>query len=286
MLVDSHAHLDFVEDLESALVRAKEAGVKKIISVGTTLEESKRVVDLAEKNSADDFKIWTTAGIHPKDGKDEVERLGLLHCFKTLKQTIETSQNVVAVGECGLDYYLDDEKRIETVDKDKEFQRDLFEAQIKLAEELDLPLVVHCRNGWDEIFDLISTTTLSFERSEKFNSSRIRSNNNARGVFHSWTGDWTAAKKALDLGFYISFSGIVTFKNAKVVQEVAKKAPIERILVETDSPFLSPEPFRGQKNEPARVKMVCQFIADIRGETFDHVASNTAKNAQNLFNLL
>ena len=154
----------------------------------------------------------------------------------------------------------------------------------KLAKKLKLPLVIHCRNGWNEIFDLLSTV----------NRQQITN----RGVFHSFTGNWTAAKKALDLGFYISFSGIVTFNNAKKIQDVAKKTPLERIIIETDSPFLSPEPIRSMRgstslklrglnkiNEPQNVKIVAKFIADLRRLPFKKIADATFNNSQKLFGL-
>ena len=297
-LVDSHAHLDFVEDLEGALKSAKAAGVNKIISVGTMLEESKRMIGLAQKHSDSSLKIWTTAGIHPKDGKEEVEKFGIDESIDRLKTIAQSSTKVVAIGECGLDYYDQEtgNNKQKTAEEDKEFQRELFKAQIKLAGDLNLPLVIHCRNGWNEIFDLL---TMNHKRST------------INGVFHSWTGDWEAAKKALDLGFYISFSGIVTFTNAQEIQEVAKKVPLDRFLVETDSPFLTPEPVRSgsppklttrlsstirtrlvernrrvwQKNEPKNVKMVCKFIADIRNESFDSISSKTSENARRLFQI-
>ena len=147
----------------------------------------------------------------------------------------------------------------------------MFGAQIRLAAELNLPLVIHCRNAWREIFDILTI---------------VNRRSTIVGVFHSWTGDWEAAKKALDLGFYISFSGIVTFKNAPDIQEVARKIPFDRMLVETDSPFLAPDPIRGSKNEPKNVKIVAQFIADLRNQTVNEVSSKTSANARKLFNLL
>ncbi len=279
---DSHAHLDFVDDLDGAIARAKEAGGVKIITVGTTLEESKMVIEIASKYSSAGLNIYATCGIHPKDGRDDVEKLGVDQSIDRLRKIAKSSQKVVAIGECGLDYYLG------TSEKEKRFQRELFEAQIKLAIGSDLPLVVHCRNGWDEIFDPISNFQVP--------------NSKLRGVFHSWTGDWVSAKRALDLGFYISFSGIVTFKqslrfssfaklrtagleNAPDVAEVAQKMPLDRMLIETDSPFLAPEPVRGSKNEPKNVTIVAQFIANLRNLPFDKISEVTGRNAEILFGL-
>src|SRR3989344_2562984 len=267
MLVDSHAHLEAVDDLEGSLKRAKEAGVGKIITIGTSLASSRKAIEIADKFSAGDLQIYATCGLHPRDAKGEIDNLGLLHCFETLKQIAKSSSKVVGVGEVGLDYRLTTDNEQLTTDEEKGFQRELFEAQINLAADLNLPLIIHCRNGWDEIFDLIEAKRgpASF------------------GVFHSFTGDWNAAQKALDLGFYISFSGIVTFKNAKEIQEVAKKMPVEKMLVETDSPYLSPEPWRGKINEPKNVKIVAEFITILRSLSLDQIAQVTFENAERLF---
>jgi len=279
MLVDSHAHLEVIDDLEGTLDRAKDAGVSKILAIGASIETSKRAVEISDKLSTDDLAIYAAVGIHPKDGRADVEKFGLLRCFETLKQIAGSSNRVVAIGECGLDYYLGSRgpsmglrasQGLETSEKERSFQRELFEGQIKLAADLGLPLIIHCRNAWDDVFKLLTI------------NHKLLPN---RGVFHSWTGDWEVAQKALGLGFYISFSGIVTFKNAREIQEVAKKAPLERILIETDSPYLSPEPFRGRKNEPKNVKITAQFLAKIRGLPFAKIADVTTGNAEKLFRL-
>lgn len=267
MLVDSHAHLEAVEDLEGALKNAQSEGVGKIITIGASLETSKKAVNRAEKYSNKDLKIFASCGVHPLDGKDDIKN----GWADKLKSIAISSNKIVGIGECGLDYYSAGDKKQPTTDKDKGFQRELFEKQINLAGELRLPLIVHCRNGWDEIFNILKSNVKHL---------------GASGVFHSWTGDWAAAKVALDLGFYISFSGIVTFGNAQKVQAVAKKTPVDRILVETDSPFLTPEPKRGQKNIPGNVKIIAQFIADLKNRSLDEIASQTSANAQKLFSIL
>ena len=270
-MVDTHSHLESIDNLENVLLEARRAGITKIISVGTSIESSKKSIKIAQQYSTDDLKIYATCGIHPKDGKQEIENLGLSRCIDTLKQLAETSKKVVGVGEAGLDYYVTGDKRQVTSDKEKRFQRELFEAQIKLAVDLKLPLVIHCRNGWGATFDLLLNV-----------SSHL---SNVKGVFHSWTGDWQAAKRALDLGFYISFSGIVTFKNAKDIQEVARKIPLEKLLLETDSPYLSPEPLRGEQNEPKNVKIVGKFIAGLRNQPISLIASKTSASAAVLFKI-
>ena len=289
MLFDTHAHLEIIDDLEGSIKRAKEAGVEKIITIGTSLESSKKAVEIAEKFSDDDLQIYATCGLHPKDAKSELKRLHYNDILKSLKSLALSSEKVVGLGECGLDYYPD------TADKDKNFQKELFETQINLAADLNLPLIIHCRNGWDEIFDLMEAK---------------RGPSSLSSVFHSFTGNWQAAQKALDLGFYISFSGIVTFKNAKEIQEVAKKMPLERLLIETDSPFLTPEPIRSgppkltsrlsstirtrleernrrgyKQNEPKNVRIIAEFLANLRSQPIDKIIGASADNAKRLFGI-
>lgn len=267
--VDTHAHLDFTDDKEGWIKRAKENGVGKIICVGTSVDASRKCMEIAEKYSTDDLQIFATVGIHAQDGKNDIEKFGSFDkCVDELRQIAKSSSKVVGVGEAGFDVKSDRDQLPET----KELQGRLFEAQIGLAAELKLPLIVHCRNGWEETFELL----------RKFST---RSNSKLRGLFHSWTGDWETAQKALDLGFYISFSGIVTFKNATDIQNVAKNVPLDRMLVETDSPFLSPEPFRGKTNEPKNVKIIAEFIARLRDLPIDRLADVTSKNAGRLFGI-
>src|SRR3989344_9702683 len=146
MLVDSHAHLEIVDDLEGSLKRAKEAGVGKVITICTTIESSKKAIEIAQKYSSDDLQIFATCGLHPKDAKGEIKRLHYNDILKSSKPLALSSKKVVGLGECGLDYHPD------TTEQDKKFQRELFEAQINLAADLNLPLITHCRNGWNEIF--------------------------------------------------------------------------------------------------------------------------------------
>lgn len=282
-LVDTHAHLDFTQDKTGWCQRAKEAGVNKIICVGTSVEASLRCVEIAEKYSSEDLQIYATVGIHAQDGQKDMQKYGSLErCIDELKQIFRSAQDdktVVGVGECGYDFKIENRvKRTEFSDKEREFQKELFKAQIELAAELNLPMVIHCRNAWEETFELIDSiakqVSLQNDREESF-----------RGVFHSWTGDWEAAKRALEMGFHISFSGIVTFKNAPEVQEVAKKIPLERMLLETDSPFLAPHPLRGSPNEPKNVKIIAEFITQLRNFPVDQVARVTSENAGRLFGI-
>lgn len=272
MFIDSHAHLELFEDLEDVLARAKEVGVSKIITIGTTLETSSRAIYIAENFSTAELEIYATCGIHPNDGAEEVNNLGLGKVMKKIAEIAKSSKKVVGIGECGLDYFLETSgQRPVTGSDERELQRKLFGEQIKIAVDLGLPLIVHCRNAWDDIFDLIS-------KSQTLNSKLC-------GVFHSWTGNPEAMEKALDLGFYISFSGIVTFGNAKDIQRVAQKAPIERILVETDSPFLSPHPLRGMKNEPKNVRITADFISSLRGSSLLEISDATTRSACEVFGI-
>lgn len=269
--VDTHAHLDFTDDVEGWIKRAQEAQVNKIICVGTSVEASRKCMEIAQKFSTDDLQIFTTVGIHAQDGKKDMQKYGSLdRCIDELKQILRSAQDdklVVGVGEAGFDFKVTSDKLQVTSDTEKKFQRELFRAQIELVIDLKLPLIIHCRNAWDETFELLSTV----------NRERLT------GLFHSWTGDWEAAKRVLELGFYISFSGIVTFGNAPNVQEVAKKVPLKRTLLETDSPFLAPEPLRGKTNEPKNVKIVAEFIAQLRNFPVDRLADVTSENAERLF---
>lgn len=274
-LVDTHAHLEAVENLEEVLKHAKAAEVGAIITIGTSVGSSREAIDIAEKYSSDDLRIFATVGLHPFDSRGEIEEKGLEVCVSELADVATTSKRIVAIGEAGLDYYqvgdpstdLRASKRPVTSDDDKEYQKKLLKSQIKIANDLDLPLVVHCRNAWDEIFDELSKAELK------------------RAVFHSFTGKVADAQAAAALGYFVSFSGIVTFKNASDIQDAAKAMPSDKILVETDSPFLTPDPFRGQKNEPANVKITASFLSNLLKIGESDFIAQTTQNAQKAFNL-
>jgi TatD DNase family protein len=270
-LVDTHTHLEAVDNVEEVLEHAKSAGVDKIITVGTTLLSSRIAIDISEKRSTEELKIYAAVGLHPFDCQTDIAEKGLKKCVEELEGLATTSKKIVAIGEAGLDFYGPGDKRPQTVQTEREFQFKLFGGQLKIAEKLNLPIIIHCRNGWDDIFRVMS---VDFGPIPK-----------RRGVFHSFTGGINDAKNAVNLGFYVSFSGIVTFKNGSTVQEAVKIVPIDKILVETDSPFLAPEPFRGQKNESANVKITASFLANLLKIKEDDFSSQTSKNAQNLFGL-
>lgn len=250
MLIDTHAHLDFppFDDNRSEVIQRALAELGLIINAGANLESSQKSVELAKNYP----QIYAAVGIHPQDAQ-EVESLS--QAMEKLR-ALAKNPKVVAIGECGLDYHG------ENIDKEK--QKKFFKAQLDLAKEINLPVIIHCRDTQNEILQLIKAPL--------------------KGVFHCFSGDKEFLKKVLDLCFYVGFCGNLTFKNAKELQEVAKIAPLERILLETDSPYLSPEPFRGLRNEPKNVKIICEFIAALKGLAPNEVAQTTTENAKKLFN--
>lgn len=260
MLVDSHAHLNFPElagDLPQVLQAATEAGVEKIICVGTTVQDSERAGEVATKYDM----VYASVGVHPHEQEavnwDNYQRL------------IENNR-VVAIGECGLDFSRFGELTPEAKEIEISQQKDLFLRQIAIALAHNLPLIIHIRDAYEEIM-------AEFARP----LSRLR------GVFHCFSGTHDYARFIReDLpGFYFSFAGNITFKNAQSVRELAKLAPLERVLIETDAPFLSPEPRRGLGNSPANVKIVAQRLAEVKNISLEEVARTTSENAVKLFNL-
>lgn len=252
MLVDAHCHLlgsyQGKENLEIILDRARAAGVHGFIAVGTSLEDSSDVLAMPKANS----HIQVSLGVHPHEAKtweaSTEERLAALLA----------DPDVRFVGETGLDWHYDLSPRA--------VQEDVFRLQIRLARRLGKPLMVHTREAGED--------TLRILREE--GAERVG------GVIHCFSEDKAFATQALDLGFYLSFSGILTFKKAEAVQEVAAWAPEDRILVETDTPYLAPIPFRGKTNEPAYVRYVAQRLADLRGVPFTRVAEATTRNLEAL----
>jgi len=270
MLVDTHAHLEAVDNLEESLLHAKTAGVGAIITIGTSVASSQKAISIAEKYSSDELGIFATVGIHPYDAQAEIESMGIDRCVKQIAELATTSKKIVGIGEAGLDYYLEQEnlnRKQETTDEDKIFQRKLLGEQIKIANDLNLPLVVHCRNAWDEIFEVLTRDNLK------------------KAVLHSFTGSAQDAKAATALGYFVSYSGIVTFKNATDIQAAAKQTERSMILVETDSPYLSPEPFRGQKNESANVRITASYLANLLDVSEEDFFESTTQNALKAFRL-
>ncbi len=251
MLIDSHCHLDFddfSDDLDATLSRADDAGVSHILCISVTLEDFPRVLDVATRRDT----LFASVGVHPcyPDAKQP-----------TVAQLVDLAKHpkVVAVGETGLDFMR--------VEGDMSWQHERFHTHIEAAAQTGKPLVIHTRAAAQATIDT------------------LKSHNAARsgGVMHCFAEDWDIAKQALDLGFYISFSGILTFKSAKAVQEAAKRVPLDRLLVETDAPYLAPMPHRGKANEPAYVRHTAQFLADLRGVSLEEIATQTTSNFFALF---
>ena len=247
MWTDSHCHLQYDGIAGDALERAAQAGVERVICVGTDAEQSKAAIDAA---AAAPGRVWATVGVHPHEAKHGTD--GILPLLD--------APGVVAVGECGLDYYYDHSPR--------DLQRAAFAAQIALARIHDLALVVHTRDAWDETFELLNT-----ERAPE------------RVVFHCFTGGPGEARRALQLGGYLSFSGIVTFAKADEIRAAAKMCPVEKLLIETDAPYLAPVPHRGEKNQPSYVTVVGRALAELRGVDEQVIRDATTKNATAAFNL-
>ena len=255
MLIDSHAHIqgkEYAGEVEAVIARAGEAGVDRIIAVGGAGEMSSNndAVALAESYA----NVYATVGMHPHDAKD----VGAEELRKLRDLTVHAK--VIAVGEAGLDYYYSHSPH--------GVQRRVFTDFIHLACETGLPLIVHERDAAEDAAELL--------RSE---------GNGVRGVIHCFTGSYETARTYLDLGFYLSFTGIVTFKNAGPLRDVLRQLPLERIFVETDSPYLTPVPYRGRRNEPAFVRFVADAVAKIKEIPFDLVARSTTQNVQDLFHI-
>ncbi|MFC1683351.1 TatD family hydrolase [Candidatus Zixiibacteriota bacterium] len=253
MLIDSHAHLDFSQfknDREQVIQRALDAGLAAIVNVGTDLPSSEKSADLARKHAP----IYAVVGVHPHDAKT------LTPSSLTRLTELAEDPKVVAIGEIGLDFYRDLSPR--------HLQREAFRQQIRLAIELDIPMVIHDRDAHAEVLDIM----------HQEEAHRVG------GVLHCFSGDLEMARQGLEMGFYIAFGGPITYGGGKK-QEIARHIPLNRILVETDCPFLTPVPHRGQRNEPAYVRYVVEKLAELRGVSFEKVAQATGENAMRVFRL-
>jgi TatD DNase family protein len=241
--IDNHCHVhdpNIPGGPDGAIAAARAAGVTAMITVGCDAATTQAALDLAARFA----DVWASVGLHPHDAKDGVA---------TITPFLDRPR-VVAIGECGLDYYYDHSPR--------DVQRAAFAEQIQIAHERDLPLIIHTRDAWADTFDVLAAEGVP-----------------TRTIFHCFSGGSEEARRCLDLGAFLSFSGIVTFPNAADVQDAAKLCPLERMLVETDSPYLAPVPVRGRKNEPANVVHVGTFIAGLRDLAADDVAAATSTAA-------
>jgi TatD DNase family protein len=259
MFTDSHCHLNFPEllgDLTAILQAMTQAKVGRALCISTTLEEFASVHQLALSHD----NLWATVGVHPdSEGVQEPTQADLL--------ALGRLPRVVGIGETGLDYYRLDGRSV----ADMHWQRERFRTHIRAARQLAKPLVIHTRNA--------TSDTLQILREEGENGSP----GSAGGVFHCFTEDWEVAQAVLDLGFYISFSGILTFKSAQLMRDVAARVPLNRLLIETDSPYLAPVPYRGKPNNPSYVALVAAKLASLRDLSVEDIAAVTSGNFDTLF---
>jgi TatD DNase family protein len=252
-LIDSHCHLNYeglVERQDEVLESARERGVHGFLNISTRQKEWLDVISVAERNP----DVWATVGVHPHEA-DAHPDLGAAALAEAA-----IHPRVIGIGECGLDYYYDK--------SDRDAQRERFQAHIDAARQTGLPLVVHTRDAEEDTAEILTAAVKQ---------------GGVTGVLHCFTGSAELARKGLDLGFFVSLSGIVTFKNARDLQDTAKWLPADQMLVETDSPFLAPVPHRGQKCEPAFVADTASFVAELRGENPDRLADATTANFFRLF---
>lgn len=253
MLFDTHAHLnakEFDEDREEVLRRAKEAGVTRILNIGYNRDSIPSSLQLAEKY---DY-IYSSVGWHPQDANSFTEK-----DLAWLRELAEHPK-VIAIGEIGLDYYWDTSPR--------DVQKKVFRTQIALAKELNLPIVIHDRDAHEDVLKILKEERLE-----------------TGVIMHAFSGSVEMAKECIDLGFYLSFGGPITFKNAVRPKEVAKAIPLERILIETDSPYLTPHPYRGKRNESSYVRLVAEKLAELRGLTVEEIEEITYRNAVTVLHL-
>ena len=251
MLTDSHCHLfyeEILKDIDNVFKRSKELGVNRFICVGTNINDSLLSLDISNKYE----NVYCSAGIHPHDSenvdKDYIHQIELMM----------DSDKMIAVGEIGLDYF----RNI----SDPEIQKNVFRTQMEIAQELNKPIIFHNRDADADMISILSEFP------------------NVNGVAHCFSSDLETARKFIELGYFISFSGNLTFKNSHL-PEIARQLPLDRLLVETDSPYLSPEPYRGKSNEPGRTRFVAEKLALILNESFTTVADTTSNNATKLFDL-
>lgn len=253
-LFDTHAHLAFeplINDIDTVLQRSIAAGVTHWITVGTNIEESRKSIALAEKYD----NMYAAIGVHPHDAKDVTEQT-----MADLEK-LAGNKKVVAIGETGLDFHYNFSP--------PQIQKDVFKKHLALAAKLNLPVIIHSREAFDETIQTLE-----------------QQGDCGKVVFHCFTGSASQAKQILDKGFYISLTGAVTFKNANEIREAAKIIPVDRLMLETDCPYMSPEPVRKQKtNEPAFMLHTAKFLADLRGVTLENLAKSTTATAYSFFDL-
>lgn len=259
-LIDTHCHPQlgaYNDDRAEVMRRTLERGIGMVV-VGTTLADSQSAISLAADYQGQ--PVWAAVGVHPTD--EELSNLDL-----SALKPLATQPRVVAIGETGLDYFHVDDPH------EQDLQADYFEQQILIAQEARLPLIVHCRDVKNSMAAYDNVLTL------------LRRHSVSRFVMHCYSGDWAHAERYLELGGYLSFTGIITFPKSDVMQDVLRRTPADRLMVETDAPFLAPEPYRGKRCEPAYVEYVARKAAELRGVNLDDLIHITTDNAQQFFGL-
>lgn len=275
-LIDTHSHLfwdSYLEDFDEVIKRAVDAGVTTCVNVGVDVEISQKALDLESGNP--EMKFYSSIGIHPHEAYKYKEDQVLEKDIVALEKIYRSSpEKVIGIGECGLDSLFNPRyaPNGESLEELMDLQRKLFKAQIDLAKKLDLPILIHCRDDrgknpentecWDEVLELTK---------DHF------------GILHCYSGLMPTTKKALDSRFLFSFAGNLTYPKNSYLQEAVKVIPLDRIVLETDCPFLPPQSIRGQRNEPSSVKEIAKMIADIKGVSFEAVAEQTSKNTKGIF---
>ena len=257
MLIDSHCHLDFSKfdrDRDAVVRRAREAGVELIINPGYNLESSRRAVALTERYP----EVYAAVGVHPHEAKTVTDEV-----IAELR-LLAAQPKVVAIGEIGLDFYRDLSPR--------DVQRRVFWQQLALAADLELPVIVHSREAHDDVMAILMEN-IQYPISS------------FKGVLHAFSGDRAMAEKVFDLGFCLGIAGPVTFRNARRLRALVRELPLKRLLIETDAPYLAPHPYRGKRNEPARVALVAAAVAELHGVGETEVGEQTAAAARQLFGL-
>lgn len=254
MLIDTHVHLNadqYDEDLEAVMQRAEEAGIEKMVVVGFDRKTIERTMELMEKYE----NVYGVIGWHPVDAVDCTdEDLDWI-------ESLSVHEKIVGIGETGLDYHWEKSPH--------DVQKEVFKKQIALARRVKLPIIIHNRNATEDCIEILKS-----EGAREIG-----------GIMHAFSGDESDADTIIDMNFYVSLGGPVTFKNAQEPKDIAVHVPIEKLLVETDAPFLTPHPYRGKRNEPAYVKLVAEKIAELRGMTYEDLAAQTTKNAETLFGI-
>ena len=254
MLIDTHVHLNaeqYVDDLDEVIERARENGIEKMVVIGCDRPTIERTMELIDEHE----DIYGVIGWHPVDAIDCTDE-----DLEWIEQ-LSKHEKIVGIGEMGLDYHWDKSP--------KDVQKDLFKKQIELAKRVNLPIIIHNREATEDCVAIL----------KEMHAEEIG------GIMHAFSGDESVADEIIDMNFYVSLGGPVTFKNAQLPKDIAVHVPIDRLLVETDAPYLTPHPYRGKRNEPAYVKLVAEKIAELRQISYEELAQTTSENAKRLFKL-